>query len=308
MSVRANVLIAGLLSAVIILFNANETTAQKPLSKVKNVSGAVEQTRLVKTMEKGDALWRNGEVEKAVSIYEKLATSNSKNALVLNTLGGLYVFQERYEEAAVYFLKALELEPDFATANFNLSVAYFHLKQFGKSLPPAEHAAKLKPENLKIQTHLCELRATIAKDKKAIRCFESLEKRFEPKPRTRVSFALLLMKTDNADKAITLLEETSKTFPDNPTVHNVLGMAYMKKNRIENAIRQFRWAIELDPKLSYTRFNLAFAFLLDRNKKAALEQYQLLKKLDTRLAKRFYKILYSDKVVFVEDNFAPDKT
>ncbi len=72
--------------------------------------------------------------------------------------------------------------------------------------------------------------------------------------------------------------------------------------RVESfdAVTMFKKGVEADPGSGELRFNLAVAQLANGNKEGALSQYRVLKVEDAKLADQLYRILFHDKVIFVD--------
>ena len=64
----------------------------------------------------------NGQIESAIELMEKAVVFNPDNALTYNYLGKAYGHRKEYATEEASYRKALELQPDFAQAHFNLAV------------------------------------------------------------------------------------------------------------------------------------------------------------------------------------------
>lgn len=74
----------------------------------------------------GNYWLRKKESKKAALAYEKAIAVDPTNEAVYNTTGALYYEVEEYAEAEKYFLKAVEIKPDYADALYSLAGVYFN--------------------------------------------------------------------------------------------------------------------------------------------------------------------------------------
>jgi tetratricopeptide (TPR) repeat protein len=67
----------------------------------------------------------------------------------------------------------------------------------------------------------------------------------------------------------------------------------------KEAIKSYEQAIQLNPDYAEAYFNLGIVYLSAKNKGAALEQYRMLKTINIALAKKFFSVIYEDKLLSV---------
>lgn len=82
-------------------------------------------------LEKGKSYLWAGDYEEAILYFEKAVQKNSLSAEAYYNLGWAYGKRDRYQAAVEVFKQAIRLKPDFAFAHFNLGLAYLYLGDKG---------------------------------------------------------------------------------------------------------------------------------------------------------------------------------
>ncbi len=191
------------------------------------------------------------------------ATTASLEALKAFSLG----FEERREgkevEAAPFFERAIDLDPNFALAYVQLSVAYLNL---GESEEADKYAAKAYELRDRVSEHeklqIIAMRWTmVGDDQKMIDAYNLWRQTY---PRDWIpphNLANEYTFTGEYEKAIELEREAMRLAPRQPRPYVVLGRAYMCLNRFAEAkaILEQALAQQLDsPYLWTSRFEMGF--------------------------------------------------
>ncbi len=101
----------------------------------------------------GGLCGQTGRIEEAARCYGEAAgrdpdlAAAPELAIAWNDLGCALFRVERIEEAAGYFAKAIELQPGYANAHFNLGVAYSLRGDNERALAYSEAALRLQPDD-----------------------------------------------------------------------------------------------------------------------------------------------------------------
>lgn len=218
-----------------------------------------------------------------------------------NELGNSYAHLKRFEEALKPIKRAIEINPKNATLYYNLSIVYDHLNRWTESLDAIRHSVELDSQNVNANRQRCELSLVVKKFKEAAACYENL---LELSPAESILYArygFSLIEINQIKKAADVLEKAVRLFPNEAAIHNSFGMALLRKKHHKKAVAAFQRALELDSEFIPARFNLVLAEFANNNKTAAIKQYFIIKNSDADLARQLYKLIYSDKLVFVED-------
>lgn len=86
--------------------------------------------------------------DKAAAEFEKVTEADSKNHQAHFYLGKSRQALNKTDEAAAAFQKAIDVKPEYAEANYELGSIYLGKKDYEKSLPYLEKAAKINYTNV----------------------------------------------------------------------------------------------------------------------------------------------------------------
>ncbi len=194
------------------------------------------------------------------------------------------------EVIAGYFQKALQMDPNFWEAQFNLGVIYYNFRlydkamrqfnivlennrdyykpyfgrgiiyylenEYNRSLQELKRSIELNPEHDRGYYYLGIVYSQMDSVKKSI---QVLEKSIEINPNyapAHYQLGLADMRRGWFKKAITSLNKATKLNPDYYQAINALGEAYYALNQFEEATIEFNKVIKLKPDFSTAYFNL----------------------------------------------------
>lgn len=173
-----------------------------------------------------------GSIKKYDALLER--TTSSLEALQAYSLG----YQERRrgkpQEAIRLWLKAVELDPDFAYAYSDLATAY---RNSGHTSIAADYAAKAY----------------------------SLRDRVSERERLRIASLYYDYVTGEVDKHIETLKLYQQIYPRDPLPYHNLGTSYSALGQYEGALEESRMAMLLDPDAA-ARFSTQAYFLIRLNR------------------------------------------
>jgi len=176
---------------------------------------------------------RLGESLRTIERYDapiEQATTSSLEALKAFSMGNEQHNKARYLEAIPFYLRAVELDKDFALAYTRLAVAYDNTRQ-------QELASEM-----------------------ATKAFE-LRERVSEREKLYISWRYYSSATRELEKAIEVLELWKQTYPRDTEPYNTLANSYIQIGQFERATAEAREAIQLNPNRPQPYSNLALAFI-----------------------------------------------
>ena len=105
-------------------------------------------------IEKALGLQSAGELDAAVSIFDKVLKSDRQNAVALYSMAAIESTRKNYEKALSFIQPVTKSHPNFAQAHLAKSVILFNLGQFDDALKAAEKAIHLEPSLQNAKAHL----------------------------------------------------------------------------------------------------------------------------------------------------------
>lgn len=138
----------------------------------------------------------------------KIALDLDPISLVINTTVGLvYYYAGKYDEATEVFLKTLEVEPNFAMAHFFLGQTHSQKKMFNEALSEFEEASKLFGASTNMQATFGTASALAGNKDKALEILKDLEKESKEKYVSAYDMAMIHTGLGNKEQALKWLEK-----------------------------------------------------------------------------------------------------
>lgn len=202
-------------------------------------------------------------VEYAIQISPDL--TSFQKAMVYTVLGSFYRQQGDDKSASEYLHKAVEIDPDYLPAYYNLSGIYTAQRAYQKALEYDQQAMQID-EN-------------------------------DPLVRNGIGWSYYNLATENNSYNQSQLEISAGHFkkalsldPEFAIGHNNLGLIYKALNQYQDALSAFQTAIDLDPKYKKPYLNMGSTYLDKKEYDRALEYYQKALEIDPNYALAYYAI------------------
>jgi len=172
--------------------------------------------------------------------------------------GLLHLWTEDFEKALIYFQKAVEKDPNYADAYFQIGYCYGQLKQYNDAIKAYKQAIRIKPDYAEAHYSL------------------------------GVAYGSL----GRWSEAIESLKQAIRIKPDYAAAHYNLGVAYGSLGRWSEAIESFKQAIRVKPDFAEAHCNLGVAYIITGDKSSALDEYKILKEINQELANKLFNLIY----------------
>jgi tetratricopeptide (TPR) repeat protein len=88
----------------------------------------------------------------AQRVYQRAYEMNPNEAVSVFSIGTLFVRQQQWDSALVYYNKALSINPRFAPARLNKGLTLYYLQRLDEALPELEAYVELEPDRTKTAT------------------------------------------------------------------------------------------------------------------------------------------------------------
>jgi tetratricopeptide (TPR) repeat protein len=179
-------------------------------------------------------------LEEDVIGYEMEIEREPGNIALHDEVASLYVAVGRPLKAVDHFAAAVRLNPDSATACFNLAVALRQAGLVGDAIGQYRAALGIDPDFAEAHFNL----------------------------------AYLLGEQDRQDEALAHYLETVRVQPRHQQAHNNVGFILMKRGRAHEALRHFRHSLQIDPLSPSVQYNAGIAFSSVGNAEAAIGHFR----------------------------------
>ena len=253
-------------------------TAQASAESVDDVPARVDQIAETLRRKLGESL----QSLKENSVPLAQVSSSSLDAVRYFTLGKQSLYNGDPSQAVLMFTKALELDPNFATAHEYLGAGYQYLNQYDRSADEIRRAAQLadrvsEPERLRIMAAYygtlldfqkeCENYQLLAQlqpldpapyvnlgvckkdsyDYAAAVSFTEKALQLVPQSDVRINLASQLLSKGETERALQVAQPLSREFANNLFAQTVLGRIYIALGRFEDAGQTFKAMVQTGP-------------------------------------------------------------
>jgi Flp pilus assembly protein TadD len=199
---------------------------------------------------------RAGYLPQAEQIYRQILQTDSANVDALAYLGGVYMAQGRFLEAAVAFQQVIQIRPDFAEMYNELGIAF---AQQGK----AEEALLSFQRALELRRHY---------------------------PQAHNNLGILLGQHGKLDEAVAHYTRALLLRPDYAEAHNNLGIIFARQKKESEAVASYREALRLKPHYAEAHNNLGAALAAQGQPEAARASFQRAVQLKSDYAEAYYNL------------------
>lgn len=228
----------------------------------------------LKRKEKALGLLKNGQQQRAATLYKKVIDNDSRDVEAWMMLGIIQGMINKMELAEVSLRKAVSLQPNIPEAHFNLGNALKAQGKLNEAASSFKRAISLQPKfgafnNLgNTYQALGEYGLAIANYRKAIA--------IKPDDASvYYNLAMALRANNELQQAKIAYKQAIELRSDFASAYNNLGLVYMDQRQIEKAQHCYRKALELDPQLMYAHSSLLHSMNYQENDPATVfAEYQ----------------------------------
>jgi tetratricopeptide (TPR) repeat protein len=228
--------------------------------------------------------WKNSEVFWTRAATKALAVTDFQAHI---GLGRVLATQGRLAEAYDHYVKAAELEPDSAVAQFLRGSAALELNRADVAAAAFGSVTRLQPERADAHQGLGLARLALGDAPGAVLSLEAAA-RLQPTSAVVLNdLGWALLKARKPDEARPRLVEAIRLKADLAGAHANLGLTYAVEAKLAEALPHFREALRLDPGLETARINLGRALAgLGRRDEAIRELEEVLRRNPANSAAR----------------------
>ncbi len=204
----------------------------------------------------GSALAAQGRFDEAAVLYRKALEINPTLTAAEKNLAVALAESGRGEEALVHFHKALEIDPDFAEAHDNLGKLLAAQRQFDEAIVHYRKALEVDPDFAAAHDDLGQ---ALFHQGLLHEADEHFRKAVVIKPdfaEAHNDLALVSVKRGQLDEAMVHYHKALEIKPDYAGAHFNLGMALAGSGQVDEAIAHFQKALEIKPDFIQARRSL----------------------------------------------------
>jgi tetratricopeptide (TPR) repeat protein len=175
--------------------------------------------------QQGESFYDANRYDEAIQAFSKAIEINPEHASAYNNRGAAWHRKGDYEKAIADFSKAIEIDPKDDRSYYDRGLAWYKKGGFDRAIADLSKAIELDPKD----AGAYQIRGAAWNEK------------------------------DEYDRAIIDLTKAIAMDPKEAAIHNNRGLAWYRKGEYERAISDFNRAIELEPQNNIAQFNLGVA-------------------------------------------------
>ena len=207
---------------------------------------------------------------------------DKRSQAILTNLGMAEINLNNTEQAIKYFEDALDIEPSFEKASFELGNIYTQNKQFNKAIKTFRNLLKADHYNAAAYVNLANTMILENENnyKKAYKYYKKAIKLNPKYAPAYFSYASILERNGEIGKAVENYEKTVSLDPDYMTAYCNLAAIYITDNKYDEAIRVLTQIVRLNPNNPEIYHQLANMYYLKQDYKNAINNYREALKLN----------------------------
>jgi tetratricopeptide (TPR) repeat protein len=204
----------------------------------------------------GAAYEKRGRINDAIGEYIRATQINPDYADPYNNLGGLYDKQGRTEDAIKEYMRALQIKPDYAEVHYNMGKLYDKQRRFDEAIKEYLAAIEINHDYAEAHNNLAIAYAAIGRSEDAVKEFRTAIAINPGAVNVHNNLGLMYARQGRTKDAIKEFLVEIRINPDFYGTHYNLGVAYRTQGRLDEAIREFQTALRLNPDHAGARKNL----------------------------------------------------
>jgi Flp pilus assembly protein TadD len=174
---------------------------------------------------------------------------------IVDVASGLMTRGE-FAAAAAEWRKALALQPEDASAHYNLGLSLFQSGQTNPAIEQYERALQLSPDYPEAHNNLGGALSSLGRLDEAIVQYQKAVDLDATRTSARTNLATLLLRKGRAPESIPHFEAALQLDPENAETHSSLGMALAMVGQGDQALVHLERAVTLKPDSSEYQSNL----------------------------------------------------
>ena len=214
----------------------------------------------------GVSYYDKGNIDEAISAWEKAIIVNPEFAAAYYNLGNAYEEKGLLKEAVSAWKKVIEITPFDIDVYFNMGVAYTKRGMFREAAKILKKAIEINPED----------------------------------PEAHYSLGIVFVNTGKLDNAIEEYNYTIELSPDHAEAYYSLGNAYYDKNMLDSAHKSYEAAIRISSNYADAYNNLGSVLFEKGMIDEAIDAWERAIEINPNFADAYYNLgnVYDEKRLF----------
>ena len=206
------------------------------------------------------SLFSAGETQMALDSANNLIEDFPNEELLFNICGACYANLGDHNTAIKNFEQAINIQPDYAKAHFNLGGTFQDIGQLNSSVKSYEKAIILEPNYAEAHNNLGNVLKELGQLNSAIGCYEKAIVINPEYIEAHYSLGSIFEELGQLTFAIKYYEEVLSIKPDFFKMHNNLGVILQNLGQLNDAAKHLEKAVTIKPDFAEAHNNLGNVF------------------------------------------------
>lgn len=240
---------------------------------------------------------KNGKLYEAKEIYKFLLNRNPKKHRLYHLLGLVEYQQGNHHAAISCFQQAISISPSSAVYHKDLANCFKHLKKYDQAAVYYQKALCLAPRYPEAYYDKGIMHLAKGEFGPAIKCFKKAVAYNPAYTNAYINLAVALERKKKFPEAISNYLKALKLNPENELVYNNIGNLYRSLGKMASAIKVYQKAIALKPDFAQAHCNLGTTWWEMMRYQRAIEAFENTVKANPNWIKPYMLLgtLYQEK-------------
>lgn len=194
-----------------------------------------------------NAYKKNKQPAKAIQCYLKAIELNPDYAQAHNNLANLYALQNKYPEALQHYIKATHAAPDFSSAHFNLGLLLLKNNELDAAKKQFANVLALNPNAIEALFYLGVLHLEANELNEAEKAFHEVLSQDSEHVQAIVNLGVIALKREQNQSAVDYFSKALALNNDEMDARNNLAATFMHHDRFENALMHYDVLLQKEP-------------------------------------------------------------
>jgi tetratricopeptide (TPR) repeat protein len=197
--------------------------------------------------------------------------NSKREASLLLQLGNTFLLENNNDEAIVHYKKAIEIDPNYKDAYYNLGNCY---QENDEAIIHYKKVLELDSNYKEAYYNLGICYQETKNNDEAIIHYKNAIELDSNYKKAYNNLGNCYQETNNYYEAMIHYKQTIEIDPNYKEAYNNLGICYYKTKNNDEAIIHYKKAIELDPNYKEAYNNLAYVYLFNKDYKEGFKLYE----------------------------------
>jgi tetratricopeptide (TPR) repeat protein len=230
-------------------------------------------------------LWQN-----TVTLFNHTLQVTGDNPIIHNNLGVTLMKQGKEKEAWAHYIQALEINPNYADAQYNLAALLIRQGKDQEAMVQLARTLRIKPGHAEAHHDLGVLLTKQGKIQEAIHHYTEAVRARPDYGEAYRNLGIALVSQGRDKEAVPYFREALEINPKDYIAHNNLGAALSRQGRIREAMAHYAQALQINPTSAEAHYNLGSLLALQRDDGEAIAHLNEALRINPRDAQGHYQM------------------